>query len=87
MNYVFLRNALQNILIAPIRVYQYCISPMLSPSCRFYPSCSSYAIMAIKQHGPFRGLFLTCWRLMRCHPYSQGGFDPVPENKQKKLSL
>jgi putative membrane protein insertion efficiency factor len=61
-----------------IRGYQIVISPMLGPRCRFYPSCSHYAIEAIERHGSLRGLWLTTKRILRCHPWHEGGFDPVP---------
>jgi uncharacterized protein len=60
-----------------IRLYQLVISPALPPSCRFYPSCSTYAIQAITYYGLWRGLRLTGWRLLRCHPFHPGGWDPV----------
>lgn len=72
---------LQKILIAPIRVYQWCISPLFPASCRYYPSCSAYAITAIKRHGAFWGVLLTIWRILRCHPWVEGGFDPVPDTR------
>lgn len=61
-----------------IRAYRYCISPMLGPNCRFYPSCSCYAEEAIERHGALRGSVLTVRRLLRCHPWHPGGYDPVP---------
>ncbi len=70
---------LSMILLGVIRLYQRLISPLLPRSCRFYPSCSSYAVKAIGQHGPWRGVLLTFWRLARCHPFNPGGYDPVPE--------
>ena len=73
-------NLAQWVLILPIRVYKLCISPLLPPSCRFYPSCSSYAIQAITLHGPLKGLWLAVKRILRCHPFHPGGMDPVPEN-------
>ena len=60
-----------------IRLYQLVISPALPASCRFYPSCSTYAIQAITCYGLWRGLRLTGWRLLRCHPFHPGGWDPV----------
>jgi len=66
-----------------IDFYRYFISPLLPQSCRFYPTCSSYAREAFLVHGVFRGGFMTIIRLAKCHPYHQGGFDPVPAlNKQ-----
>jgi len=61
-----------------IRGYQLAISPLLGPSCRFYPSCSQYAIEAIETHGSLHGAWLTMKRISRCHPWHEGGFDPVP---------
>jgi putative membrane protein insertion efficiency factor len=61
-----------------IRGYQLAISPLLGPRCRFYPSCSHYAIEAIETHGSLRGVWLTIKRISRCHPWHEGGFDPVP---------
>jgi uncharacterized protein len=65
-------------LVLAIRGYQKFISPALPPSCRFYPSCSQYAIEAIARHGALRGSWLAARRLARCHPFHPGGFDPVP---------
>lgn len=61
-----------------IRVYRLLVSPILPPSCRFHPSCSEYAHEALESHGALAGIFLSVKRLSRCHPYSAGGFDPVP---------
>lgn len=67
------------LLIAPIRVYQRWVSPLLGPRCRFHPSCSSYAVEALQRHGALRGSFLAACRIVRCHPLNEGGFDPVPD--------
>lgn len=61
-----------------IRAYQLTLSPVLGPACRYYPSCSEYTLQAIDRHGPVRGVFLGFKRVMRCHPFSTGGVDPVP---------
>jgi hypothetical protein len=61
-----------------ITVYQKLISPLKPPTCRFYPTCSAYALEAINKYGPFKGGGLTIKRLLRCHPLNPGGFDPVP---------
>lgn len=70
---------MKRILIALIRFYQAQISPALPPSCRYHPTCSQYAVEAIKKHGAVRGSLLAIWRVLRCNPLSKGGFDPVPE--------
>jgi len=61
-----------------IRLYQRWVSPCLPPSCRFFPSCSEYAAQAVTRHGLFRGSWLALRRLLRCHPFHSGGYDPVP---------
>ena len=66
-------------LIWLVRAYQLVISPMTPPSCRFYPSCSAYAITALERFGPLKGTWLTVRRLLRCHPWNPGGVDHVPE--------
>lgn len=64
-------------LIAILRLYKRWISPMLPSACRFYPTCSEYMILAIERHGLLRGIGLGTKRLLRCHPFHEGGFDPV----------
>ena len=74
------------LIIALIRFYQYFVSPLLGSNCRFYPSCSRYALEAFQSHGALIGLYLTVKRLLKCHPFHEGGIDPVPErwgNKKK----
>lgn len=66
-----------------LRLYQYIISPLLGTHCRFYPSCSQYADTAIRRHGLLKGAYLTMRRLLRCHPWHEGGVDPVPGLKQR----
>jgi putative membrane protein insertion efficiency factor len=66
------------ILIAPIRLYQRFLSPLLPPSCRFTPSCSHYAVEALSRHGPVKGGWLAVRRIGRCHPWGPTGYDPVP---------
>lgn len=66
------------LLLLPIYFYQYAISPLIGPRCRFYPTCSTYAVEAIKIHGAIKGSYLALRRIARCHPFSEGGDDPVP---------
>ena len=66
------------ILVAPIRFYQRFISPLTPPSCRFTPTCSQYALEALRKHGPLRRLYLAVRRILRCHPWGGSGYDPVP---------
>ena len=73
---------MNKILIAFIKVYQYTMSPLLGPRCRYYPSCSNYAVDALREHGALRGLGLAAWRLLRCNPFSNGGYDPVPPRQK-----
>lgn len=74
---------MQKLLTLLIRGYRYLISPWLGNHCRFYPSCSHYALDAIEHHGALRGSWLAGARLLRCHPWHPGGYDPVPPSKQK----
>ncbi|MBF0278206.1 MAG: membrane protein insertion efficiency factor YidD [SAR324 cluster bacterium] len=69
-----------------IRGYQIVISPFLPPSCRFYPSCSQYALLAYGQFGIFRGTLLTLKRIVKCNPLHDGGFDPVPDDSSTNLT-
>lgn len=73
-----MRKFLIRLLTLPILFYQRCISPMTPPSCRFIPTCSQYALEAIKKHGPIKGVYLAVRRLLRCHPWGGSGYDPVP---------
>lgn len=68
----------RQIYVLPIKFYKACISPMLPASCRFTPSCSTYALQAIMKHGVFRGSWMAVKRIMRCHPWGGSGYDPVP---------
>jgi len=69
---------MKRLLIAIIRGYQLFLSPMLGSNCRFYPTCSCYSKEAIERHGAFKGSWLGLRRISRCHPWSEGGYDPVP---------
>ncbi len=75
---MILKKLLEYILIAIILFYRKLISPMFPSSCRFYPTCSAYSLEAIKKYGPFRGIYLSVRRILKCHPYNKGGYDPVP---------
>ncbi len=66
------------ILCLPINFYRKCISPYTPPACRFTPTCSEYALQAIRKHGPIKGLGLAVWRILRCNPWGGSGYDPVP---------
>ncbi|MBG60506.1 MAG: membrane protein insertion efficiency factor YidD [Peredibacter sp.] len=72
-----MKKFISTIIIFPIRLYQYAISPLLGSNCRFYPSCSSYAIEAVEKLPLYTALPKIVWRIIRCHPFSKGGDDPV----------
>ncbi|WP_190819819.1 membrane protein insertion efficiency factor YidD [Saccharopolyspora pogona] len=74
------------VLLGPVHVYRKVISPLLPPSCRFYPSCSTYAVEALTVHGLFRGGWLTLRRLLRCGPWHPGGLDPVPPPRERSAA-
>jgi putative membrane protein insertion efficiency factor len=76
--------ALRKIPIGIIKIYQTVLSPMLGPTCRFHPSCSYYTIDAITEHGMIEGTWLSIKRILKCHPLNDGGYDPVPEKRQKE---
>jgi putative membrane protein insertion efficiency factor len=77
-----LLHAVKRLLTLPllllVRFYQLCISPLKPPSCRYTPTCSQYAIEALRKYGPIKGVYLTIRRLLRCHPWGGSGYDPVP---------
>jgi len=68
---------INKIFIALIRFYQYLISPLFPPSCRFYPTCSEYGIQAFRKYPFYRAFWLTAWRVLRCNPFNKGGYDPL----------
>lgn len=73
-----LSRALSLPLIGLVKFYRYCVSPMFPASCRFTPTCSEYALEALRRHGPLKGSWLTIKRVSRCHPWGGSGYDPVP---------
>lgn len=73
-----INNLISKSLALGIKAYQYCISPLLGDCCRFYPSCSAYTTEAFMTHGVLTGSYYSFRRILRCHPWTQGGFDPVP---------
>jgi putative membrane protein insertion efficiency factor len=82
-----LTNLLTALALLLIRFYQKAISPLLGPRCRFFPSCSAYAYGSLYRFGLFLGIYYTIKRLLKCHPFHQGGYDPVPECKQKHMKI
>ena len=76
--------ALKNLLIAMIKAYRYLVSPWLGMHCRFTPTCSMYAIECLREYGTMRGVWLTLKRIARCHPWNEGGYDPVPVRSEEK---
>ncbi|MES9898271.1 MAG: membrane protein insertion efficiency factor YidD [Sedimenticola sp.] len=74
---------MKRLLILLVKVYSYLISPFLGNNCRYYPTCSEYAQEAIERHGALAGVWLAIKRISRCHPFHEGGVDPVPEPKKK----
>jgi len=73
---------MKRVVQAPIHAYRKLVSPLLPPSCRFYPTCSAYALEAIEVHGAVRGSWLAAKRIVRCHPFHPGGIDPVPPKRE-----
>ena len=69
---------MSRLMIGLIRAYQICLSPLLGSHCRFHPSCSQYTLEAIRKYGAFKGMWLGMRRIGRCHPFTDGGYDPVP---------
>ena len=72
---------MRRVFTAPIRFYARVISPLLPPRCKYHPSCSTYAVQAIDRYGILRGSVLAVWRLLRCNPWSHGGYDPVEQQR------
>lgn len=74
----YVRKGITFVLIIIVKLYKVLLSPVLPQACRFYPTCSDYAVGAIKKHGPFRGACMAVKRILRCNPFCEGGYDPVP---------
>ncbi len=74
----WIEKAVRFLAVSPIKVYQYLVSPLFPPSCRYVPTCSQYAVEAIMKYGILKGVYLGVRRLLRCHPFHPGGYDPVP---------
>lgn len=70
---------IRTMVLMPIRIYQYAISPFMAPHCRYHPTCSEYTVQAVTRFGALRGLSMGLRRISRCHPWAEGGYDPVPE--------
>lgn len=83
MKYISLNKMIKKILLTIIRFYQYAISPLLGPNCRYTPTCSQYTYEAILEHGIIKGIYLGSRRILRCNPFHKGGYDPVPCKKDK----
>lgn len=81
-----IRLSLRRLAVLPVRLYQWTLSPVLPPSCRYYPTCSAYAIEAVLTHGILKGGWLALRRILRCHPWSAGGYDPVPPSRSSSFS-
>jgi putative membrane protein insertion efficiency factor len=77
----------RSLFIGLIKAYQYLISPLLGPSCRFHPTCSHYAVEAISEYGVLKGGYLSVRRIIKCHPLHEGGHDPVPSKQEKPLNI
>lgn len=77
----------RHIVLAPVQLYRRFISPAMAPRCRYYPSCSTYAVGAIETHGVFKGLVLATARLLRCNPFSHGGLNPLPPKGSWRASI
>ena len=78
---------MRSLFIGLIKLYQYIVSPLLGPRCRFHPTCSNYAVEAINQYGVLKGGYLSVRRIIKCHPLNEGGHDPVPTKQVKPLKV
>jgi putative membrane protein insertion efficiency factor len=78
---------MHRLLIGLIKLYQFLLSPFLGQNCRFHPTCSQYAVEAINEHGMLKGGYLSMRRIIKCHPFNEGGVDPVPKKQDKPLNI
>ena len=78
---------MRSLLIGILKLYQYFLSPLFGQNCRFHPTCSQFAVEAIGEHGVFKGVYLSIRRILKCHPYTEGGLDPVPKKQDKPLNI
>ena len=78
---------MRSLLIGIIKLYQYLLSPLFGQNCRFHPTCSQYSVEAINEHGVFKGGYLSMRRILKCHPFNEGGLDPVPKKQDKPLNI
>lgn len=78
---------IRQLIMLLFRGYKLAISPLFPPACRYVPTCSEYAMEAVELHGPVRGSLMALWRLLRCHPFSRGGYDPVARRRECALKV
>lgn len=79
---LLLKSILSHLVLFPVRIYQWVISPLFPATCRHTPTCSAYTVDAVKEWGPFKGIWLGTKRLAKCHPWGTSGYDPVPKNNK-----
>jgi putative membrane protein insertion efficiency factor len=77
VNEALVNNIAQRVVLGLLRAYRWAVSPLLPPACRYVPTCSEYAMEAVERYGAIRGSAMAVWRVLRCHPFTQGGLDPV----------
>ena len=83
---VSMRSVVQLVVLRLLRAYKWAISPMFPPACRYVPTCSEYAMEAVERYGALRGGAMAVWRLLRCHPFADGGYDPVVNSRNSHVS-
>ena len=85
MNLKYINNLIFLALILMIKLYQWCISPILKTNCRYLPTCSEYALESLKEHGLIKGVYLSMKRISNCHPFGGHGYDPVPKKIKERI--